>query len=78
MKKPAVQVTDHAVCQYLERALGVDVEGLRRRIGRSAALAVEHEAGAVTRDGVRFVVVGRRVVTVTLAGARARRAARRR
>ncbi len=76
MKKPAIHATDHAVCQYLERALGVDIEGLRRRIGRAASLAVEHEAAAVSRDGVRFVVSNGRVVTVTLTGARARRRGR--
>ena len=35
IKKPRVQVTDHAVIRYLERALGMDVETIRREIGRA-------------------------------------------
>ncbi len=48
-----VHITDHAVLRYLERGLGVDVAGLRRRIARSPspALALADRPG----DGAALI-----------------------
>ncbi|MEL7098269.1 MAG: hypothetical protein AAGM84_05505 [Pseudomonadota bacterium] len=66
MKPPPPIVTDHAVLRYLERAMGVDIEGLRKRIERTTAEAREHGASAACVQGVKYQI-GRsgRVVTVT-------------
>ena len=51
-------ITDHAVLRYLERGLGVDVSGLRRRLAArlSAAQSVVEELGegAIVQDGLCF------------------------
>lgn len=64
MKKPRAHVSDHAVLRYLQRVHGVDIEGLRRRIGRVADLAVEHNASSVLVGGHRYLVRDGVVVTV--------------
>lgn len=64
MKKPRHHVTDHAVVRYLERVHGVDVEGLRRRIGRRVDLAVHLGASGAIVDGFVYRVEAGRVVTV--------------
>ena len=52
------QITDHAVLCYLERGLGVDISGLRRRLALRllAAQSVVEELGegAIIRDGLCF------------------------
>lgn len=60
-----VHVTDHALIRYLERALGVDTEGLRRRIARAARPGAEKGADAIIVDGVRFCLSDHTVTTVT-------------
>lgn len=65
MKKPRQPVTDHAVLRYLEHAEGVDVEGIRRMIGRRVDRAVEMGACGVQADGITFRLV-RGVVVVTV------------
>lgn len=65
MKKSVVKVTDHAVVRYMERALGVNVEGLRRRIGRRADKAFKAGASSVTIDGLRYTVRNGALVTVS-------------
>ena len=68
MKKSRIQVTDHAVVRYLERVHGVDIEGLRRRIGRIADLAAEETVPCrVLSDGMAYQISGGRVVTVICA-----------
>lgn len=62
---PPIHVTDHALIRYLERGIGADMAGLRKRIKRRVQRAVKHGANAVTIDGVRFVLVDGNVVTVT-------------
>lgn len=62
----ALHVTDHAVLRYLERAWGVDVEGLRRRIarrmdGRPAQALSEMDGPppselCIVTDGVRYLI----------------------
>lgn len=66
MKKPTVIVTDHAVIRYLERVLLVDVEGLRRRIGRQVDRNLQDELPvpfAVVANGVRYRIRNGHVVT---------------
>lgn len=64
MKNPIVHVTDHAVLRYLERAHGVDVEGLRKRIGRTVDNGVNLGANGVKFCGLSYVLAGRTVVTI--------------
>ena len=66
MKKPATRVTDHAVIRYLERVMGVDVEGLRRRIGRTVETGIQERAGGVIVNGFVFKLKGRAVTTIVL------------
>lgn len=65
MKKSRVRVSDHAVLRYLERGLGIDVEGLRRRIGRRADKADAAGASAVLINGLRYSIRDGVLVTVT-------------
>lgn len=65
MKKPIVHITDHALVRYLERVLLVDVEGLRRRIGREIDGRLIEELGdpsGVSVNGVTFTLKGKSVV----------------
>lgn len=64
MKKPLHHVTDHAVIRYLERVQGVDIEALRREIGRVADRGVEVGASGVISGGFIFVLSGIAVITV--------------
>jgi len=64
MKKPLHPVTDHAVLRYLERAEGVDVEGIRRMIGRRVDRAVAMGACGVQAGGITFRLERGVVVTV--------------
>ena len=52
------QITDHAVLCYLERGLGVDISGLRRRLALRllAAQSVVEELGegAIVQDSLCF------------------------
>jgi hypothetical protein len=57
VKKPKTYVTDRALVQYLERALLVDCEGLRRRIGQELDAKLIPSLGnpmAITINGVSF------------------------
>lgn len=56
MKKPRHPVSDHAVLRYLERVEGMDVEAVRRDIGRriDAALAGAEGASGVTLGGFSY------------------------
>lgn len=64
MKKPRHPVADHAVLRYLEWVEGVDVEGIRRMIGRRVDRAVEMGACGVRADGLTFRLEGGVVVTI--------------
>lgn len=61
---PLPSVTDHAVLRYLERAKGVDVRAIRRHIADLVRRGVEKQGDAVVVEGVKFVLVENRVVTV--------------
>lgn len=65
MKKPRHPVTDHAVIRYLERVQGVDIEGLRRQIGRLVDHGLEAGACGVISGGFVYRIEGGCVVTIT-------------
>lgn len=56
-------VTDHALLRYLERRLGIDVDTHRAAIEEAVQRGVEHQACGVLWDGMRFRLVGHKVVT---------------
>lgn len=56
MKKSIATVTDHAVLRYLERVAGLDVERVRREIGRRVDRGAELGASGVVVDGIRYVL----------------------
>jgi len=64
MKKPLHPVTDHAVLRYLERVEGIDIEAVRRTIGRTVDRAVRMGACGVQAGGVTYRLEGGVVVTV--------------
>ena len=63
-------VTDHALLRFLERAGGLDVEGVRRAIadglGRAhgAARAIGAENFQIRAEGLVWVMHGDKLVTV--------------
>ncbi|MFC3074672.1 hypothetical protein [Shinella pollutisoli] len=56
---PPVQVTDHAVLRYLERAHGLDVEAIRRHIAGQCATGAQLGAIGVVVEHVKFVLATR-------------------
>lgn len=68
MTAPAI--TDHALLRFLERAGGLDVEGLRLALGTSltrahaAARSVSSADYLIKADGMVYVVRGENVTTV--------------
>ena len=64
MKKSRVTVSDHAVLRYLERALGIDAEAVRRQIGKKVDAVMMEGASGVVMDGITFRIVNGVVVTV--------------
>lgn len=65
MKKPRHTVSDHALLRYMERAMQLDVEALRRELGHRIDQATGDLTGmnAVIVDGVRFALGDNDVVT---------------
>lgn len=64
MKKPVVTVSDHALVRYIERVLDIDVETLRREIGRRIDRVVVDGACGVTIDGYTYRLIDGTVTTV--------------
>ena len=65
MKKPLTGVSDHAVLRYLERVQGLDVELLRREIGRKVDLAFAHPGcTGIVVEGFRYHLQNGVVTTV--------------
>lgn len=64
MKNPRHTVTDHAVLRYLERVYGVDVDGLRKRIGHKVDAALEQGASGAVSGGFVYRIADGQVVTV--------------
>jgi hypothetical protein len=79
-----VNVSDHALVRFLERAGGLDVESLRASLGASlsragkAAKAIGAGEFAVKADGLVYVIERGVVVTVLSDHMRVRYGARRR
>ena len=79
-----MHVTDHALVRFLERAGGLDVEGLRASLGASlsratkAAKAIGADEFSVKADGLIYIVDRGVVVTVLSGEMRARYGAPRR
>lgn len=51
-----VNVTDHAVLRYLQRARGVDVEAVRRHVAELATNGARLGATGVTIENVKLVL----------------------
>lgn len=80
MKKPIVHITDHALVRYLERVLLVDVDGLRRRIGREIdgrLIEGMPDPCGITVNGVTYKLKGKSVTTCVPAKRRKRPTRRR-
>ncbi|SMH35978.1 hypothetical protein [Maritimibacter sp. HL-12] len=67
IKKPRVQVSDHAVIRYLERVPGMDVETIRREIGRKVDRGADLGACGVQIGGFVYKIRDGVVTTVLLA-----------
>jgi len=57
------KVSDHALLRWLERAHGIDVDGIRAQLEREASPAAEIGAAYVWIDGVKAVLRDGVVVT---------------
>ncbi len=64
MATPAIEVTDHAVIRWLERAKGMDIYAIRREIADLVAPAVAARAVGVKISGIKFAIAGHVVCTV--------------
>lgn len=64
MKKPLHPVTDHAVIRYLERVKGMDIEEIRRSIGKTVDDGIKKGAIGVVVDGICYKIVEGAVRTV--------------
>lgn len=76
MKKPVTHITDHALLRYLERVLQVDVESLRRDLGREIDARLIEELPppcGVTVNGVTYKLKGKTVTTCVPVKTRTRR-----
>ena len=56
-------VSDHALVRWCERAQGLDMTGLRRRLADQLPGAIEAGATAVVIDGMTFVIRDGQCVT---------------
>ncbi|WP_439526198.1 hypothetical protein [Roseovarius mucosus] len=65
MKKPRHPASDHAVVRYLERVKGMDIDAVRREIGRVVEEGLEAGACGVISGGFVYRIEGGCVVTVT-------------
>jgi hypothetical protein len=80
---PFVRVSDHALLRFIERAGGLDIEALRTALEgslkRAAAAAEKLGTGelVIVADGLRYIVRGNVVTTITGPRAPADQAARR-
>lgn len=68
------EISDHAVLRYLERAYGLDVEGVRAEMAAAIKPAIDFGASVVIVHSVRLVLKdGRYCVTALPKGRRAHR-----
>ena len=67
MKKPKFHVTDHALVRYLQHVHGVDIETLRRRVGRNLQIELPDELPdpcGVVVAGIEYRIADGKVVTL--------------
>lgn len=64
MKPPHIDVSDHAVCRYLERVRGIDLGFVRNEIRKTVAGAVAIGANSISVDGFTYCLKGCVVVTI--------------
>jgi len=62
----SVEISDHALLRYIERAHGVPIEELRRIVAETPGLdeAARAGASAFSHDGLTYRIKGGHVVTV--------------
>jgi hypothetical protein len=65
ISKEPIRVTDHAICRYLERAYGFNIEAIRDHIAGICAAPAAFGAVCVRSEGVRFEIASNCVVTVS-------------
>lgn len=58
------RVSHHALLRYYQRIDGVDVERLRKRLARAAAIGIEHGAPAVILGPAKLIIRDTVVTTV--------------
>lgn len=63
-KDPPI-VTDHAVCRYLERAMGLNIDAVRQHIIGVCATPAAFGVRAVRAEGVKFLIEDNTIITVT-------------
>lgn len=66
-------VSDHAIDRYCERVGALPRPDAEQAIARAVQRGVDYGASAVLLNGVRYVLSGPHVVTVTVGPARFRR-----
>ncbi|MEP1330125.1 hypothetical protein [Pseudophaeobacter sp.] len=65
MKRPRCRVSDHAILRYLERVQGVNINAVRRKIGKAVTLGDDFpEARGVFHGGFLYRIRNQTVVTV--------------
>ena len=70
MNKQAIEITDHAILRFVERVVGIDIEGIRKDIERDLNTSGEQFAGftgntefKLKRNGIIYCFRNRRVTT---------------
>lgn len=63
--KEPVRVSEHAICQYLSRVMGLDIEMVRAHILGICAGPAAFGAVCVRSEGFRFEIANGAVTTVT-------------
>jgi hypothetical protein len=64
MTKEPVRVSDHALCRYLERAMGLNIELVREHIATICSGPAAIGAVCLRAEGVRFEITNNTVITV--------------
>jgi len=61
---PPIEISDHAVLRYLERAYGMDIEAVKTEMIHAVEPAIAFGASVVIAHGVKLVIrEGKYVVT---------------
>lgn len=59
-----IQISDHALLRYLERACGMEIEAMREELAGILSQVVRPGRRSVVRDGLRFIFRGDTLATV--------------